>query len=254
VSAKHGRIEARNAQASTWSFSVTDAMGGPTTVNVTAANRYPVELIAAINAALSTAGISMVFTISDGEGGTGRVSIFDEDTPFSLTWTSTDLRDLLGWTANISSASSTQTGAQHAKGLWLPGVVKYSPHGDGDNGRFVHDLRSTVGPTGIVHTLYGRSFRRIEGIRWEGVSGARAKEHLETISGESFESFFRAAALGRYSYIPVGAYVRYYPDADTDGTYKVGRLAWPKELDVRTMWSGFTGKYIVGLPDLLVEG
>ena len=255
MSAKGGRLESRITYAAAVTVEANDAAAGTRTVTVAAGNYYPTDLCATFQTQL---GGNWTVTPSNGEGiqteSTGRVVINTSDTPFSITWTSTTLRDALGFTANIAAVTSAQTGPNHMKGMWLPGIKhKWSMHGDGDGGILVADTARTFGPTGIVKTLFGNSRREHRGIRWEGVPQQRVKAHVEVIPGESLESFYRDADLGRLSYIPVGAYVRLIWDADVDGTYAVGRLLWPREFNPSTMISGWVGRYTIEMPTLMVE-
>jgi len=258
-----GRLEGRITFATAQQVEYADAGGGPVTVTVPAGSYYMTDLCEELETQVQNAGglIGDGFScrLSAGEPSTnptGRVTLACTITsqPFTLTWTSTDLRDALGFTADISVATNSATGTLHAKAVWLPSTLgKFSRHGDSDNGRIVSDFRQTVGPTGTVHGLASSFYRVHDSIRWEGVPAAKAKEHHESTSGESFESFFRAVALGRYSYIPVNTYVRLIWNADVDGTYAVGRLLWPPSLDPEPMILGWTGRYTIALPPLVVE-
>lgn len=259
MTAKAGRLEARLTFAADVTVSVSSFIGSGT-ATVAAGSYYPTDLCSTFQTALnaSPAGTNWTVTPSNGEGiqsaETGRVAIHTANTPWSITWTSTTLRDALGFTANIAAVTVPQTGPNHMKGMWLPGIRhKWSQHGDGDGGILVADTARTFGPTGIVKTLFGNSRREHRGIRWEGVPQQRVKAHAEVVPGESLESFYRDADLGRLSYIPVGTYVRLIWDADVDGTYAVGRLLWPREFNPSSMISGWVGRYIVEMPTLMVE-
>jgi hypothetical protein len=251
MTAKMGRLESRITLSSAWTATFTDS-GGATVVDIAAGNYYLVDLVTAMDGDL---GPAWTVSVSDGEGSpTGRCTINSTNTPWSITWTSTDFRDHLGFTANISSVSSAQTGTNHCRGLWLPDQYKWSMYGDSANGSLVTDLRATKGPTGVVRAHMGNSYRVHEGIKWEGVTAAKAMAHHEVLTNESFETFYLDAATGRRSYIPVSTYVRLYWDRDVDGTYAVGKLAWPSRFDVPTFVANWNGRYTVTLPPLVVEG
>ncbi len=251
MGAKNGRLEARITLASAWTATFTNVADGATAVDVPSGNYYLVDLIAAIDGDI---GPNWSISVSDGEGGTGRCTINSTSTPWSITWASTDLRDALGFTGNISGVSAAQTGTNHCQALWMPDVPKWSMYGDSANGSLITDFRQTKSPTGVVRAFMGNSHRVHENIRWEGVSNNKAMAHHETLTNESFETFFLDAATGRKSYIPVSTYVRLYWDADVDGTYAVGRLQWPPRFDVRKLVENWNGRYIVDLPPLVVEG
>jgi hypothetical protein len=256
--AKQGRLEARLTLSANQTGTVTDSGGGPAAWTVAAGNYYPLELVAALQAAVIAAtgaiGNNFTATISDGEGGTGRVTLNNTATPWSLAFTTTALRDAIGFSANISNVSAAQTGT-HARGLWLPGnPAKFSMYGDGAGGTIETDLRTLVGPTGYVTTLMGNKRRVHKNIGWTGVPNTRALAHFESVANESFESFFLDVATGRVSsYIPVGPYIRHVWDADVDGTYAVGRLLWPDTFDLEQYVRGWVGKFNVSCPPLVVE-
>jgi len=262
MSAKCGRLEARiTVPTGGWAVSYTDT-NGTATATVPAGNYYPLELAAELQAQIRALaggiGDGMLISISDGESGTGRCQILPGSGGSGpLNWTSTDLRDALGFAGNISAddfANQNNTGTKHCRGLWLPGVSKYSMYGDGANGTLVTDFRATVGPTGVTDSAFGNKHRRHIGVRWVGVPAARAMAHHESsVTNESFESFFLDVATSRVSYISVGTYVRLVWDADVDGTYAVGRLLWPATFDVPQMTRGWTGRYVVDMPPLAVE-
>lgn len=264
MSAKCGRLEARiTVPAGGWAVSWTDP-NGTGTATVPAGNYYPLTLAAElqtqIRALAGGIGDGVTVAVSDGETGTGKCSVQPGvGASGPLNWTSTAIRDALGFTANITAddfsnaPNSTVSGAQHVRGLWLPGAVKYSMYGDAPNGTLVTDFRATVGPTGVVNSAYGNKHRRHVGVRWVGVPAARAMAHHESVVNESFESFILDVMTNRFSYIPVGPYIRLYWDADVDGTYAVGRILWPATFDLATMVRGWTGRYVVDLPQLVVE-
>ncbi len=249
-----------------WSLTVGYTGGaGSTVVNLAAgATYYPLTLVAAIQAAFTAiVGQNLTITIDDGEGGSGRVTIWNAGATFSVTFTSTGLRDAIGFTGNIASGTAAQTGAQSARPIWIPGIVKASMYGDlaftstaGQSGRgsLVTDLTHTVGPTGVVHSVKTVGYREHRGVRWMGVAQARALRQFETIVGQSFESFALDVGYGEVStYVPLGTYVRFYPDADVDGTFAVGRLLWSEEFNLEQLVQLWLGRWNVALPVLVVE-
>ena len=256
--AKQGRLEARLAFSANQTGTVTDSAGGPAAWTVTAGNYYQHELVSAfqtsVRAATGTIADNFTATISDGEGGTGRVTLTNTATPWSLVFTTTALRDAIGFSANISNVSTAQTGT-HARGLWLPGnPAKFSMYGDGAGGTIETDIRHLVSGTGVTTTLMGNKRRVHKNIAWTGVPNNRALAHFESVTNESFESFFLDVATGRVStYIPVGTYIRHVWDADVDGTYAVGRLLWPDTFDLEQYVLGFVGRFNVSCPPLMVE-
>jgi hypothetical protein len=237
-----------------WSASWTDGNGGPLTATVAAGNYFPLELAAAFQAAI----IALTGTVGNGATvsislTTGRCTITAGAGNITLTWTSTALRDALGFTGNLSGASSA-TGTQHVRGLWLPGFTsKFSMYGDGANGSLVTDCRATVSPNGRVYAVYGQSYRRHSGISWGAILPHRALEHLETVVGESFESFFLDVVTNRVSWIPVNPLIRLTWDESDTATYVDGRLLWNPTFDLEQAISGWLGRWKVALPPLVVE-
>lgn len=255
---KGGRLEARiTVPTAGWVFDTEDSANGPQAQTINQGHYYAGDLVDAVGDTI-TNGSNWSVTLSGGEGtpgtSTGRVTINCTDTPFSINWADDDLREAMGFLGNIVAATSPQTGEHCVRGLWLPGVLsKYSRHGDGDAGVIVSDARQTVGPTGVVKTLFSNSRRELRSVRWEGVPAQRAKEHLEVIDGESFEAFYQAAHLARYSFIPVGAMVRLIWDADSPGSYCFGKLLWPRDFDPQNMVDGWTGRYTIALPTMVFD-
>jgi hypothetical protein len=246
-----GFLEARLTLSAAATFSWTGPSGS-STITVAAGNYYPSALCSTIQTQLAAIGETHTVSLDTAEGGTGRVTIAGGT--FSITWTTTALRDALGFTANLSSVT-TATGAQSARGVWLPGVRnRFSRYGHiaatAEKGELVTDFRATVSPTGYVHGTYSTKHRRHRGIRWEGVPNNRAKQHHETIVDESFEAFALDCMTGRFSLIPVSPYVRltWQPNVTT-----VGKLLWPSTFSLETLVRGWTGRYVVDLPELVEE-
>ena len=183
-----GMLEAKITLTANITASFTDSVGAQT-VTIEAGDWYMLDLIAEVNDDLAR---NWTCTISDGESGTGRGTIDTSDEPWSITWTSTDLRDLLGYTGNIAGVTSAQTGTNHVQGMWLPDQVMWSPHGVNTSSlsafNRITDTRYLVGPQGHVQTLGGNS-RKEYALRWNGCTRARTKIIGETVTGESFEQF-----------------------------------------------------------------
>jgi hypothetical protein len=241
-----------------WDLSYTDSAGGPLTANIAAGTYLPNELVSAVQAAVialaGAVGATFTATISDGESGTGLVTLNATATPWSISWTDTDLRDALGFAGNITAVSASQTGTKCAVGLWLPGnPAMFSMYGSGSAGTRVTDYAATVGPTGRVHALMGNQYVQHVGVRWDGVPSHRALAHFETITGESFESFVRDVMTNRKSYVSINPLIRLTWSADVDATYAEGRVLWPAVFDLEAMVTGWTGRWNVRLPPLVIE-
>lgn len=251
MSAKCGRLEARITVASNLSAEFDD--GTPGNLVVVAGDYYLTDLISEIESQIQaiSAGWSISIDYGEGSSATGRITLDCSNDPFSVTWYDTDLRDLLGFTGNISAVSDPQTAAGAAQGLWLPGVVKSTRHGDNDGGTITSDLRSTVSPTGQVYALAGNSFRVLDGVRWDGVLASRVRTNRESVANESLESFFVTTQLGS-TLFPTLAPVTFYRDADDANTAIEGRFLFPGDFDPNLLVPGWTGRYVIEMPRFVV--
>jgi hypothetical protein len=221
---KRGRLEAKLTAEAIWQVGVASNLGGTVTVTVLAsgASAYPTDLCAALQTALNTAARgTFVVTGNFGESGAGNVSIAQTNgaaNPWSLSWSSTNLRRAMGFAGNIASVSVTQTGTLHAQGVWLPDCVKVSPFGDNDPGHVETDLRQTVSPQGHVKTMYGNRMTVLEGLHWPVVTRPKTRQAFETDSsglvGQSWEQFWIDCVLGELAYCLPGTPLRLYWDAD----------------------------------------
>jgi hypothetical protein len=257
-----GWLEARLTLTSSLTFQVRDnTMGAPATVTIAAGSYYPAQLVAEMQTQTNlVSGGSWDFRLmldpaiySAAER--GRVRIGCSDDIVALTWTSTTLRDAVGWTANITTTVAEADGAQVARGVWTPGIEnRFSRYGHisatAEKGELVTDFRATVSPTGYVHGTYSTKHRRHRGIRWDGVPNNRAKQHHETVVNESFEAFALDCMTARFALIPVSPYVRLTWQTSVT---TVGKLLWPSTFSLETLVRGWTGRYVVELPEFVEE-
>jgi len=141
----------------------------------------------------------------------------------SVSWTDTDLRDVLGFTGNVSGATS-HTGPGHARGPWLPDCPMAARYGPNDPGHIETDAGQTISPGGHVQTHVYNRRTRLPSVLWSHVTRPRARIAGETVVGESFEQWWRWCQGGELSYFEPGAEVRVVWDADNSGTYHTYRL------------------------------
>ncbi len=186
-----GRWEAQFTVPSSVSISVTNNGGGPTVVNIAAGTYTISSFVAYLETALTaqrapSAGAWSV-TLSTGVNGTGRVTIAMSAGTFSITWTSTALRDLLGFTANITTQASS-TGANQAKGLWRPDAVLRC-NVDARRAPLASDHRTTVTPTGGVYALKSSTMYRHANPRYTHVPVDRVWEADALLVNASYETF-----------------------------------------------------------------
>lgn len=184
-------------------ISVTNNGGGPTAVSLTAGT-YSIFTLAAMLQTVLTAQ-------RPGSGGgvwavsvsttTGQVTISMSVGTFSITWTSTNLRSVLGFTGNIVAAASS-TGAAQAKGIWFPDCVLVS---DVDIRRALQDThrRATVAPTGRTSSARGPGAYEHSGLSWGHVTSNRVWTAEEatgvtpTLVNAAYETFVKDALLNQ---------------------------------------------------------
>jgi hypothetical protein len=254
---KRGRMEARIYQPSNWTATLAiTGLPGTATITVAASStRYHTDLLAAFETAIEAAEVTLggangfTITSSVGESGTGKVEIdLDGATNFAITWVSTDLRDLLGYTGNLSGAS-VYTATNHAQGVWLPDCPYAARYGPNDAGHTEADLVQTVSPQGHVQTSVYNTRTHNPSVRWSHVSRARARIQGETVTGESFERFIRYTQFGELAYFRAGEPIRLIWDADTSSTYTTyvmtGRSSTEMERAVEE-WAGLWPIEIAG--------
>jgi len=231
VSVTHGKLEGRITVPSGVTIAIVDS-GGAATCAITAGDYYLStpgsgvnELIFQLQVDLTSSGAGDVWAVSidAGEDGSGKVTIDDTQMHsgggWSITWTSTVLRDILGFAGDISGSTTAQTGSNHAKYLWIPDCPIISPYGAGDDGTSETDARTVESPAGHVSVLYSQRKTVLE-LSWEALSHAKTRIAGESTTGESFEQFFADVILGedRWATVPGGP-IRVHWDAADDATY-----------------------------------
>lgn len=141
----------------------------------------------------------------------GKVTI-TRDSAFTVTWTSTDIRDLLGFTGNLGSAT-THTGTQHAKYLWLPNCGRsgiMAP--EASTGAIETDGTFAMSTDGSAFIFAG-SVRYKDSMEFRTVLGSKTWVSKEVTVNESFERFY-------LDVISQGLRVRFHAARETDATYR----------------------------------
>lgn len=204
-----------------WSMSLQEFTpnAGPTTVTVAAGDYYltsTTSLLTAVKNALDgMAGGAGVYTVSlddDADSSLGKVTISATGvTTFNITWSSTDLRDRLGFTANLSGAA-TYTGSEQAEYLFLPNVYRSNPMSpDGDQGAEESDFSITFSSSGASKRLaYNR--RQVDNLEFTHLLGSKAFITWESTTNESLQKFWRDVIYPGYPF-------RYHKSRDTDATF-----------------------------------
>jgi len=222
-------------------MTVTDS-GGTAAVTVLAAGDYypnsSTAFLAAIAAALTAnatlAGTYTCTSDDDASSSTGRVTITCSGggNP-TIVWTSTALRDALGFTAGLSGAA-TYTSTNACPYIFLPDVARAYPMApDGSRGVPITDGTFTQAPSGQAKVLTYAE-RYVDALEFQLLSGRKARAQFETYTGESLESWWRLV-LSR------GLPFRYHYDRATDGAYVTYRCAQPSVFAIKPYVPGYVG-------------
>jgi hypothetical protein len=145
-----------------------------------------------------------------------KTNVTSSTVTWSLSWTSTDLRDALGFAANISAVTAPQTGTYAPQGVWLPDCpLALASHPT--QAPRVTDLRQSESPTGIVLGLAGNSKYRHRGLSWGAVPPAQVWESLATYTNSSWENFLKVTqfGMGHSWFTPSSRVQVYYDNAGT---------------------------------------
>lgn len=206
-----GRLEAFLSVPSGTSISATNSVGGPTTVAITAGSYTPTALLTHVIAQLNSLRPSgWSGSISTGAAGTGRATINCTNTPWSITWTSTNLRDALGFSVNISGVSVAQLAPKGIKGLWMPDCP-LTLEGDPSRAPLVSDLRTSQSPRGFVIGLVGNSFYRHKNLQYSHVPRNRVHEAVAATINNTWETWVLDTQLGSgfVWFLPASAFTIY---------------------------------------------
>ena len=250
MTAHKGRLESQAiiVPVGGWTAAIND--GTVFNATVAAGTYSPTTLAAAFEAALE-AGSAAVYShsIANGEGGSGALTLVC-DSDFAVTWTSTDLRDALGFAGDLGGGGtdSTYTGTLGMRGLWLPDSPLAAPYVSGDSGHWEGGPTQTVSPLGQTKTITRPTRVKAGPFRWSHVSAARSRQYSETGVPRSFERFIRDTMFGQVGYVTPGGKVRLYWDADAAGYVEFWPMA-PTTTETRKAVEGWAGLY-----DLSIEG
>lgn len=216
-----GRLEAFFTVPSAVTISVTNNGGGPTSVSIAAGSYTITSFCTYLQSALTTqrapSSGAWSVSVSTGASGTGLVTIAMSAGTYSITWTSTLLRDLLGFTATITTQTSV-TGTINARGLWLP-KCPANVDGDPDVAPPTVPLSSVESPYGAVTTYssggYSYSHDRLN---YSHVTRDRAHETAATTTYASFQQWLKDTQWAQgHSWFSVGSRFQvYWDNAGTD--------------------------------------
>lgn len=192
-----GRIEAQMTAPAGITFTATNS-AGTQTVALPLGSYYPSDLGAELATVLNGyAPSGWTVALSTGPNGTLQWTIACSMTPFAIAWGSaTTLRDILGFTGDITATLSPATGAKQGRGLWMPDCpinLKSDPRAAPTGS----DLRQTASPTGRVLGLIGNTFYQHMTVGWQAVPPSRTWEGLASLPNASWEFFFNETQYGR---------------------------------------------------------
>lgn len=188
------------------------------------ASTLPEELKSKLDTAFS-GGTAPTFTVAIGAGedGTGTLTITPSVGTVEATGTFTaSASTLMGDLGGVGPGASITSPSQ-CKSLWLAPTASNSLYGALDAGWDEADYATTKAPDGtVIATQYNRYVaNRIE---WQNCPRNKVRIAYESTTNESFQTFYRDVILGEHAAMTPGGPIRWYPDADTDGTnfeYKV---------------------------------
>ncbi len=260
----NGRVEAQFTIPSATTISVT-AGGVTNAVTVATGTYYMTSFVSyfagALQAQRAPTGAVWTVTLSTGASGTGKITIDAADDTWSITWTSTTLRDLLGFAANISSVTSAQTGTNQARGVWIPDCP-LAIDGDPSAAPTFTDKRTTTSPTGVTLGLVGNIRYQHSNVRWTHVARERVWIGAETTVNASWERFVLDTQLGQgLSFFSVCSKVQIYDSngilVGIYGNSGSGMAGWScigiDSVNPTQPMPGFSGLWTVTIPELVTD-
>lgn len=220
------KLEGRITADAAWVISVTETTPPATDAAITvAAGDYyltsTTSLLTTLQTALNASGtLSGTYTVSvadDADTDTGKVTIAATGVGnISIAWTSTDIRDRLGFTGNVSAAT-THTGTEQAEYLWLPSVGRdesfLAP--DGDEGISEFDTVVNLSTDGTM-VAGQQNERKFDVLGFSMVIGSKTWIAHEVTVNESLQKFHRDV-------IGIGKPFRYHKDRSDDATFVTWR-------------------------------
>lgn len=252
MAATNGRLESATVvPAGGWTLTVNDGVAYAATLTAATVYSGPTAvvtaLVAALNAAAIVAGSARTWTgsIASGEAGTGYVTLTcSAGANVTGTWTTTTLRDFLGFAAGLSGAI-TFTSPSGCLGMWLPDCPISQPFPLGDTGNVESDCSVIVSPAGVTKTIVTATRTRHPGITWSHISLARARQSQEANGIRAFERFVRDCMVGSsgLSYFLPGGDIKVFWDAGS-ATAQVYHPSTPMKVEdvmAPTQQDGYVG-------------
>jgi len=258
-----GRLEGRiTIPTGGWTGTIDDSnVAGAAAFSVAAGTYYlssaggaGFSLIAALETALNTATPTDTITValSAGEAGTGKVTITSTGTA-AIVWTSTALRDVLGFVGNLA-AGTTWTGTYQARNLWLPNCPYKAMNGVGLwRGWRESDCRSVENAAGYVFAHMGQQ-KEVNALSWNSVARSLVWEANEATEGASWERFAQDAIWGVASWGTPGGPIRFHPDANDSAVWVTYKVPGFNDIKTEPLIEDYAGgTWRVVLPRLVVD-
>jgi len=176
----------------------------------------------------------------DTDAGTGKITIA-RNSVFTMTWTSSTLRDLLGFTTGATTVT-TMTGDYAAQYLFMPdcgrsGVL--AP--ESSDGAIEADHTISIAPDGTCYSL-AYSQRYFDTLEFAMLSGQKTWTTHAVYTNDAYQKFYEQV-IGR------AKRVRYYPDRSVDSTYRTWYVEDAGHFDpkqVSANWVGTKSRWSIG--------
>lgn len=169
----------------------------------------------------TSGGRTYTVSVSDGEGGTGKLSMSVDNGTFTLGFADAEgsmFSDLIG-ISTIDSVSSI-TGGSHVRALWLPDCVPDTPYHLQSNGEQRVNNNVSIAENGAYYAYTGATSTHNE-YTYQAVEQNKAIDAAETVFNQSWETFWEDCIAGGQTWCAKPAQdIRWHEDAAVDGTYK----------------------------------
>jgi hypothetical protein len=156
------------------------------------------------------------------DSATGSLTMAVSGAATTGTWSSTAIRNILGFDTNLSSGTSW-TGNNNSKVVWLPNCGRsgaMSPQGTTSGyaarGAGESDASFTLAPSGAAYSI-GYTVRYMDTLEFRTVTGNKMWYVNQAAENESLQVFWETV-------ISKGLAVRYFPDRSDDSYYRTFRI------------------------------
>jgi hypothetical protein len=215
------KLESQFTLGSSQTIIVTENGGGNQNCVIAAGDYYlssATSILTTLKTALDGLTGPGTYTVSLNDS-TGKVTIsVDGVNDFTIDWNSQTIESILGFSGNITPTTSSSTGANQSRYLFLPNVSRsdnQSP--DGDDGYEESNLVTTVSTSGQTTSIvYNRLF--LDTLSFNNLTGSKAWKVHEGTVNESLQKFYEDWIDGG------GQFIRYYKDRTDDATYNEWRM------------------------------